>query len=325
MKVPRYAAPLVMLLVVALLPVLVAARGLSPCNTGVVARDEQLGLDADQLANATSVVQAATRLAMGSRAAAIGVMTALTESSLRNLDHGDDAGPDSRGLFQQRATWGSLETRMDPASASHLFFQALAQVPGWRQMPPWVAAQAVQRSAFADGRNYAASYQLAVRVERAVRSGSASTAACVASGTWLDADHGQLPGADRAIARAYGHVGHRGYFQLCARLAANIWGRGRSGYASASDQWSEMVASGNAHPDRRPPLGALLFWSTSGPSGHVAVYVGGGRIVSNDIADQWPGEGGVYLVDVSEIEARWGARYLGWAPPVYAAAPADVR
>jgi cell wall-associated NlpC family hydrolase len=79
-----------------------------------------------------------------------------------------------------------------------------------------------------------------------------------------------------------------------------------------------MVSSGNARPDdRRPPVGALLFWSTDGPYGHVAVYVGNSRIVSNDIGDRVPGQGGVYLVDVGAIEDRWGATYLGWAPPIY--------
>ncbi|MGY4769788.1 NlpC/P60 family protein (plasmid) [Kribbella sp. CWNU-51] len=68
---------------------------------------------------------------------------------------------------------------------------------------------------------------------------------------------------------------------------------------------------------RRPPVGALVFWETSGPYGHVAVYVGNGRIVSNDIGDRVPGEGGVYLVPFELIESRWNATYLGWAPPIY--------
>ncbi len=79
-----------------------------------------------------------------------------------------------------------------------------------------------------------------------------------------------------------------------------------------------MVATGNARSgDRRPPTGALVFWDTGGPYGHVAVYVGDGRIVSNDIGDTVPGEGGVYLVDFALIESHWGATYLGWAPPIY--------
>lgn len=129
---------------------------------------------------------------------------------------------------------------------------------------------------------------------------------------------GRLPGADQAIGRAMRLVGSHGYYQLCARLAANIWGRPRAGYFSAAEQWRQMVATNNAHPhDRQPPEGALVFWETGGPYGHVAVYLGDGRIVSNDIGDDVPGEGGVYLVDFALIESKWGATYLGWAPPIY--------
>ncbi|MEU0095607.1 CHAP domain-containing protein [Kribbella sp. NPDC006257] len=129
---------------------------------------------------------------------------------------------------------------------------------------------------------------------------------------------GSLPGADEAVARALRLVGGHGYYQLCARLAANIWGRPRAGYYSAAEQWQQMIATGNAHPaDRQPPVGALVFWDTGGPYGHVAVYIGGGRIVSNDIGDQVSGEGGVYLVEFGRVESRWHASYLGWAPPIY--------
>lgn len=128
----------------------------------------------------------------------------------------------------------------------------------------------------------------------------------------------KILGAEDAVARALRLVGGHGYYQLCARLAANIWDRPRAGYFSAAEQWRQMVATGNAHAgDRRPPVGALVFWETGGPYGHVAVYVGNNRIVSNDINDRVPGEGGVYLVDFALIESKWGATYLGWAPPIY--------
>jgi len=45
---------------------------------------------------------------------------------------------------------------------------------------------------------------------------------------------GELAGADEAVARALRLVGGHGYYQLCARLAANIWGRPRAGYFSAA-------------------------------------------------------------------------------------------
>ncbi|WP_405056840.1 CHAP domain-containing protein [Kribbella sp. NBC_01505] len=132
------------------------------------------------------------------------------------------------------------------------------------------------------------------------------------------ASTGALPGADEAVARALRLVGSHGYYQLCARLAANIWGRPHSGYYSAAVQWRQMLQTGNAHrDDRQPPVGALLFWDTGGPYGHVAVHIGDGQIVSNDIGDSVSGEGGVYRVRFELIESKWGATYLGWAPPVY--------
>ncbi|MEV0792655.1 CHAP domain-containing protein [Kribbella sp. NPDC050459] len=290
-------------------PLAVARSGADTCD--VAQAVGEASLDAEQTSNLAVIMGVGDRYGIGEAGKVVAVMTAMTESSLRNVDHGDTAGPDSRGLFQQRDSWGTLGERLDPASAAGLFYAALANVPGWASMEPWKAAQAVQRSAFADGSNYRRNYEAAVRLVRA----SPTAGVC---GSWGAGDTDQLPGASVAVDRALALVGSHGYYQLCARLASNIWGRSHSGYVSAAEQWAQMVSSGNAHPDdRRPPVGALLFWSTDGPYGHVAVYVGNGRIVSNDIGDRMPGEGGVYLVGVEAIEQRWGATYLGWAPPVY--------
>jgi hypothetical protein len=270
----------------------------------------QDSLDSEQRSNLGTILAIGDRVGAGDNGKRIAVMTALTESSLRNLSYGDDLGPDSRGLFQQRSGWGPIEVRMDPAGAAGLFYAALLKLPRWSAMRPWEAAQAVQRSAYDDGANYRSNFALAARLVDSLTSGGC--------GAWATSDSTSLPGSETAIARAMKLVGHNGYYRLCARLAANIWGRPRAGYLSAAEQWDRMVAIGNAHPgDRRPPVGALIFWATDGPYGHVAVYVGGGRIVSNDIGDKAPGVGGVYLVDIGLIESRWHATYLGWAPPIY--------
>ena len=73
-----------------------------------------------QLANAQKVVAAADKLGLDDWTAAVGIMTAMGESSLVNIGYGDAAGPDSRGLFQQRANgaWGTLADRMNPTIAS---------------------------------------------------------------------------------------------------------------------------------------------------------------------------------------------------------------
>ena len=90
------------------------------------------------------------RRGMPARAASIAVATAIQESGLRNLDYGDDAGPDSRGLFQQRPSqgWGSEEQVMDRVYAANAFYDALEKVPNYADLPLTVAAQTVQRSAF---------------------------------------------------------------------------------------------------------------------------------------------------------------------------------
>jgi hypothetical protein len=127
------------------------------------------GLTAEQTANAAMIVAVAGERGLGSAGAVVGVMTAMTESSLLNIDHGDAAGPDSRGPFQQRDSWGSVSVRMDPAGAAGLFFDRLEAIAGWQQLAPWMAAQQVQHSAFPDGSNYAAHYQDALAIVAALQ------------------------------------------------------------------------------------------------------------------------------------------------------------
>ncbi|BDZ61809.1 hypothetical protein Lsed01_00456 [Demequina sediminis] len=106
-------------------------------------------LSAEQAANAALIAAASARLEMPARAATIGIATALQESSLRNIDHGDR---DSLGLFQQRPSqgWGTVEEILDPYYSTDTFYAALAKVDGWQDMEVTVAAQTVQRSGFPD-------------------------------------------------------------------------------------------------------------------------------------------------------------------------------
>jgi hypothetical protein len=98
------------------------------------------------LVNAAEIMNAARAQGIGTHTQAVGVMTAIGESGLRNLDHGDAAGPDSRGLFQQRdnGAWGSYADRMDPYTAATNFFDKLTSVDGWQTMEPTLLAHAVQ-------------------------------------------------------------------------------------------------------------------------------------------------------------------------------------
>jgi hypothetical protein len=101
----------------------------------------------EQLANAQTIVTVAVQRRLSRRAAVLALATAMVESELQNLPHGDR---DSLGLFQQRPSqgWGSAEEILNPTYAANTFYDHLLAVPGWQTMPPGVAEQAVQRSAF---------------------------------------------------------------------------------------------------------------------------------------------------------------------------------
>ena len=126
------------------------------------------GYHGEQLANAAAIVNAGQSLGLDTCAQTIGVMTAMGESSLRVLDRGDAVGPDSRGLFQQRANgaWGSYADRMDPTTSATNFFLALREVPDWRALPPTIAAHRTQRNA--DPYHYERYWDAAVEVVTAL-------------------------------------------------------------------------------------------------------------------------------------------------------------
>lgn len=122
------------------------------------------GYSGVQLTNAAQIMNAAAALKMDRSAQIIGVMTAMGESSLQALDNGDTAGPDSRGLFQQRdnGAWGTYSDRMDPTISATNFFLALQRVSNWTTIAPTQAAHAVQGNA--DPYHYESFYSAAVKV-----------------------------------------------------------------------------------------------------------------------------------------------------------------
>ena len=121
------------------------APGVSP---DVEAAGEVAGFEGVQLQNAAEIMGAATDLDLPVAAQIIGVQTAIGESTLEVKTYGDAAGPDSRGLFQQRdnGAWGSLEDRMNPRVSATNFFKALQDVKGWEDLEPSIAIHRVQRN-----------------------------------------------------------------------------------------------------------------------------------------------------------------------------------
>lgn len=112
----------------------------------------------EQKRNAKTIIGVGQQMHMSPRDIQIALMTAIVESNLYNVHHGDGS---SLGLFQQIDSWGSAENRTNPVWSTRKFFNSLKQVDR-NGMGLGEAAQAVQRSAFPD--RYAEHTQEAARL-----------------------------------------------------------------------------------------------------------------------------------------------------------------
>lgn len=186
-----------------------ASASASACGAGISAGSVDVnaaashaaiaGYSGDQLKNAAYIMNAAEALGLDQSAQLIGVMTAMGESSLTVLDKGDAAGPDSRGLFQQRdnGLWGSYSDRMDPTISATNFFKALQKVDEWQNLEPTIAIHRVQGNA--DPYHYAKFQSAASQVIQGL-SGSGSTSVAAATGA-------PTPSASASSAAATGGCG----------------------------------------------------------------------------------------------------------------------
>ncbi|MDR6685637.1 hypothetical protein J2Y41_001192 [Arthrobacter sp. 1088] len=137
-----------------------------------------------QLRNASAIMVAAEKLGLPSDAQILGVQAALGESSLESKDYGDAAGPDSRGLFQQRANgaWGSYADRMDPFVSATSFFLALKGIKDWQLLPSSLAIHQVQRNQDSD--HYTKYRQLAQEIVGFLSSQGPLTLPCSGAASW---------------------------------------------------------------------------------------------------------------------------------------------
>jgi TP901 family phage tail tape measure protein len=104
-------------------------------------------LNSEQLANAAAIIGVGKSMGATTTDLIVSIMTAMQESTLRNLNYGDR---DSVGLFQQRPSqgWGTVEQIMNPSYAARKFFEGLLAMKNRAKLPLWEQAQRVQRSAF---------------------------------------------------------------------------------------------------------------------------------------------------------------------------------
>jgi cell wall-associated NlpC family hydrolase len=263
------------------------------------------GLSSQQGANAEVVVSTAMAdAAEDPLPARIALMVAYTESGLRDL--GPMAGnAGSLGLFQQRASqgWGSPSQELNPAQATAMFVDRLLEVPDWHSRSPWLVAQAVQRSAFADGRNYRANWSLAESWLGAVLANGSAVGGCGQGPTGVLAGapsaHG-LPagyaipagtptGHALAVTFALAQLGHPYAWGGAGPVAYDCSGLTERAWAVAGvsllhytvDQLHEGIP---VAPSVATPGDLVLIPGSDPPGpglpGHVGIYLGDGLVES---------------------------------------------
>lgn len=272
-----------------------------------------------QVVNAGHVIKAGQAMNLDSRTVTIGVMTAMGESSLVNVGYGDLAGPDSRGLFQQRANgaWGTLSDRMNPTIAATNFYKALTAVPGYSLLAPTIAAHKAQRNS--DPYHYARYWPSAVAMVSALTEDPALLQLLPAAGAVAGCDNGGPPppppagdGSGAAIVSAATHYLGTPYSWGGGRVTGPSLGIRTSptldGTATVGFDCSGLVlfavhnATGielphNAEAQGRHKRGTVVArdWSkmqagdvisfsedgsgARGSYGHVGIYIGDGRMV----------------------------------------------
>lgn len=259
-------------------------------------------LTADQLHYAALISGVALNKGLSERDNAIGIVTALQESSLSNLTVAVDH--DSLGLFQQRPSilnadgtpyWGTPEQLVDPVYAANRFFTELVNVvPERAHLSIAQAAQKVQNSKYP--RAYEKWEDLGTRL-----SAQAYQQAGGASPSGVDLVNCDLPPAapvvsatiDKVIKAALSQQGlpyiwggeQPGVGFDCSGLTQ--WAYAQGGVSIprvADDQYREI-------PNKIPPVlpelrpGDLVFTNLDarGPGagwGHVGMYIGEGKVIN---------------------------------------------
>ena len=138
-----------LLLVVFVIGIPLAALGVSAdpgaCGPGGTAQTvAEQHLDAEQLANAATIVGVAAQRGLPQRAAVIALATAYQETKFVNYQHPTD-GTTSIGLFAQMTIYYGADVAADPAKATGAFLDRLIQQPNWQTRPLTDVAADVQK------------------------------------------------------------------------------------------------------------------------------------------------------------------------------------
>ena len=290
-----------------------------PANlTAVNTNGETVSLNRQQLTRAATIIAVGKTDHVPARGQLIAIMTALTESTLRVLSNtsaypqsgsipndGNGGDHDSVGLFQQRsaAGWGTVENLMDPVWSSRTFYggptgpnhgspRGLLDIDGWQTMGPGAAAQAVQVSAYPD--RYAVNQPVAEKVIATLSGISLNSKLACSQPTGGDLPPNLPPGfvTDfiKAAASQLGkpYVWGGGDFNGptgggfdCSGLVLYAAYQASGGGIRLPHYSGDQIRLGLGVPFGMKMPGDLLFFTYPGAGvpHHVAIYVGGNRIL----------------------------------------------
>jgi len=206
-------------------------------------------LDPEQAVNAATIEAVAASRGLPERAVTIALATALQESGLRNITHGDR---DSLGLFQQRPSqgWGTARQIQDPVYAAGKFYDHLVKVPGYSRLPLTVAAQRVQYSGFPQA--YAKHETEAVVLTATLTGRSAGAFSC--PGPPDDGKAGDPGRVRAALEREFG---------ADARSRLGVTGQGGGKHAGSSREVLVPVADAPARGGRTERGWELAYWAVA--------------------------------------------------------------
>jgi cell wall-associated NlpC family hydrolase len=220
---------------------------------------------------------------------------------------------DSVGIEQQRPSWGSVQDRMTPATAARFFFEHLLKIPGWEAMPVTVAAQHVQGSAFPDA--YAKWEPLATQLVANAGLTPLNTGCTPGLTTTVSGAAGiAIQNAESKVGTAYQFGGScldphstvmSGHCD-CSSLVMTAWAAAGKVLPRTSEAQYDAVQHITASPTTFAGLepGDLLFYEPggdgiSGKPAHVAMYIGGGKLIEapkpGDIVHVIPVYSGTWL------------------------------
>lgn len=118
--------------------------------------------DSSQVGNAMHIAAEGQARGLDEWTMSVAVMVAMRESSLQNVDHGDQVRGDTIGLFQEGPERGSWQARMSPRLAAGIFYTHLLKVPGYHDLAPTIAAHRAQANQ--DPHHYTPAWNDAVQV-----------------------------------------------------------------------------------------------------------------------------------------------------------------